>query len=226
MQTLQLRPDTQDRMVLMDVLVRNEYKLPSFFRPEDVIVDIGAHIGVFAIACEARGAKDIRSYEPDPDNFRLLKEHTANLPVKARNVAVHRSDHQCDLVFSGYRPQWTACGYVVPRDCHGALPNESPVQAIGLDEIVLADIGKPVRLLKMDCEGSEYAILYSASCLDQVQEIVGEVHCLGVTNIPGVDEECTPLALLAYLETKGFTTKMWQHHKLGRNSNANFSAKR
>jgi hypothetical protein len=34
----------------------------------------------------------------------------------------------------------------------------------------------PVRLLKLDCEGSEWPILFTSRRLQQVREIVGEYH--------------------------------------------------
>ena len=49
------------------------------------------------------------------------------------------------------------------------------VSTTTLDEI-LAIINKPVRFLKIDCEGSEWEIFYTATKLDQIQEIKGEYH--------------------------------------------------
>jgi len=36
--------------------------------------------------------------------------------------------------------------------------------------------GNRVRLLKIDCEGSEFPILYTSKMLEYVDEIVGELH--------------------------------------------------
>jgi hypothetical protein len=41
-----------------------------------------------------------------------------------------------------------------------------------------------VRLLKMDCEGSEWPLLYTSSELDRVQAVCGEYH-----EIPQADGE-------------------------------------
>jgi hypothetical protein len=53
--------------------------------------------------------------------------------------------------------------------------NEGPiVKAVSLDEIV--DAARSIRFLKIDCEGSEWPILYTCTKLDQIQEIAGEYH--------------------------------------------------
>jgi hypothetical protein len=40
---------------------------------------------------------------------------------------------------------------------------------------VLARAGGPIRLLKLDCEGAEYAILHGVD-LSRVQQLCGEAH--------------------------------------------------
>ena len=99
-----LRPDTIDRRLFRDVVLRNEYDLPARFQPHDVILDIGAHIGSFALAALRRGAGAVYCWEADPDNFRLLEN---NLRPYAGRVflsphAVWRSDRPvAQLSFHG-----------------------------------------------------------------------------------------------------------------------------
>ncbi len=50
-----LRPETIDRRVFRQVVVYNEYQLPSRFGPGDVVLDVGAHIGSFALAAPSAG---------------------------------------------------------------------------------------------------------------------------------------------------------------------------
>ncbi len=55
----------------------------------------------------------------------------------------------------------------------------TPVKAVGLDRIIrhVTDRGRfRVRLMKLDCEGSEYPILFTAKTLHLVDAIVGEFH--------------------------------------------------
>ena len=69
---LAYRPGTQDELAIREVLFGNEYRLPAKFGADDRIVDIGAHIGMFAVACLERGARRLWCYEPVQANFDLL----------------------------------------------------------------------------------------------------------------------------------------------------------
>lgn len=211
------RPGTQDIHVWRDVLVRNEYRLPDKFLPTDRIIDIGAHIGVFAIACVARGAEKIECYEPDPDNFSILVE---NLPVhcKARNLAVYQSGHEARaMVWSGYSKGYNACGYIVAEVANDKEPF---CLAVGLDEIINKE---PVRLLKLDCEGAEFPIILTSKDLSYVHEIVGEVHAMTYETKMG---DIYTTDLFDCLEDQGFTVEKWKVNHKGRSQVCNFSAKR
>lgn len=214
----QLREGTQDRYVWRDVLILNEYHLPERFSPKDIIIDIGAHIGVFALACASRGAKHIHCYEPDQDNFSLLQDHMRNLAT-VNHMAVWKSGEAEELVFGGYAENYNACGFCTPK----AVADEGhpSVASTGLDEIIEQVAGdKRVRLVKIDAEGSEYPILYSSKRLNQISQITGELHAIGAT-----DDNC-PHALVLYLAEQGFQVSLWRQTEYGRNRNATFLATR
>lgn len=69
------RPNTCDRGIFIEVNLQNEYQLPSRFEPDDVIVDVGGHIGAFVYACLSRGAGRVITCEPEPGNLQLLREN-------------------------------------------------------------------------------------------------------------------------------------------------------
>ena len=50
------RPETTDSAIFTNVVDDNEYNLPQSFEPDDIVVDIGAHIGGFSYAALERGA--------------------------------------------------------------------------------------------------------------------------------------------------------------------------
>lgn len=163
-----VREGTQDFMAYEEVVEDNEYELPDSFFQTDVIIDVGAHIGSFAMACMARGARDIRCYEPAADNFPVLRR---NVPTaQAHNVAVWASgpNQPHSLLIDRHQERSTAMSYTTP------YYNGTPVPCIALDDI-LADV-RECRLLKLDCEGAEYSILFTSRRLRQCREIVGELH--------------------------------------------------
>lgn len=168
-----------DQDIARSVIEANRYLLPEKFAPEDVIVDIGAHVGSFAYACLTRGAGKVHAFEPDPENIRLC---AANLKrfgqrVVLRRAAVWRSDtSDAELNYTG--PVATAKG---PNYGGGNVVFEDglqiPVKNESLDSI-LSNI-RCVRLLKLDCESSEWPILFTSRLLECVDEIVGEYHEIG-----------------------------------------------
>lgn len=165
------RSFTQDGTAYDEVVSDNEYRLPKKFSPDDVIIDVGAHIGFFSLACLGRGAKHIEAYEPDYDNFELLKENVGRRGVKIHHKAVWRSDRKEDLKVRqiGTSGCWTAMSVVLSE-------SGRPIESVSLDSIL--DKHKKVRLLKLDCEGSEYAIMLTVNLglLGRCQEICGEIH--------------------------------------------------
>lgn len=202
------RPGTQDEWVWQSVLIDNEYGLTDQFDLSDTILDVGANVGAFAWACLERCAGRVICYEANLDNARQL---TRNLRRWANRVAVHhlavwRSDQlpgwlrvsEARITKGGDRETG---GYTVVQD-----DGLETVGAIQLDEILEA-LG-PVRLLKIDAEGSEYPILFTARRLDLVQEIVGEYHEEWPTHglLSLVDGYRPTMACLKnHLESQGFT---------------------
>jgi FkbM family methyltransferase len=162
---LEVRPGTQDEKVVEEVLVRNQYGLPD--RLSGTVIDIGAHIGAFAVACLERGAARVLCFEPCPGNLGLLKRNTSRFPgrVGVVGMPVWRSDRSEEVGFSGGGRN-TARGAVVPW--------RTGTPTVGLDQII-GECG-PVSLLKIDAEGSEYPILYTSRRIGEVSEIVGEAH--------------------------------------------------
>lgn len=213
------RPGTCDANVYYDVVERNEYRLPPFFTPADSIIDIGCHIGSFSYAAWLRGSQNIIAFEPFPENYELAKENLAKQiergDITLRQCAVWRSD----------TPQQTLFHTGSVRDGEelntgaGSVYTDSgvEVQTYPLDKLLhkLKSTGKRVHLLKLDCEGSEFPILYSSRYLDVVDRIVLEYH--EIINPPKIatSDDWYPFTidgLIEYLRGEGFTcTDTFRH---------------
>lgn len=181
------RPKTCDWTVFYSIVGSNEYQLPDSFNDDDVIIDIGVHIGAFSFACLQRGAGRVVGFEVEQQNFDLACDHLALFRDRCRLIqkAVWRSDvAETELSFGGYPTTTdgvnTGGGSVL--DGHWDQPDMSPsnigyraaVPTIGLDEI-LREFPR-VRMLKLDCEGSEWPILLTSRELGRVEAICGEFH--------------------------------------------------
>lgn len=175
------RPGTWDQAIFESVAVKNEYRLPDRFAPRDVIVDIGAHIGSFGFAALSRGAGVVYACEAFPANALSVRHNLKPYGRRAvvLNAAVWRSDRPApaSLYLTQSRDlQNTGGGGVV------TAPTDCAVPAIPFDSIVdrATENGKRrVRMLKLDCEGAEWPILFTSRRLHMVDAICGEYH-LGV----------------------------------------------
>lgn len=173
------REGTWDRRIFREVVEEDEYGLPASFHPQDVLVDVGAHLGSFCWACIDHGAERIFAYEVDPANFELLQ---ANLrahadSVHTRNVAVWRSDIVDDPLF--YTPDSPTGGNTGATRVHNhsglPVPGAMSFDSVIREAASTSPSGR-IRLAKLDVEGSEYPILYTAGKLELIDELVGEYH--------------------------------------------------
>lgn len=175
--TLELRAGTQDELIFDEVCLGNEYRLPEKFEPDDVIIDVGAHIGIFAAMCLERGAGRVVCIEPCPKNLDLLRKnllphlHSGRVHIHAGAVAQPWTTEK-----GLYYP--TPVGMTaMPSTCRRPMSHDFPtvrVRAVNLNAI-LASYEK-IRLLKIDCEGAEYDCLPLCTELSRVEQVVGETH--------------------------------------------------
>lgn len=197
----------QCRTVWLDVVARNEYRLPDSFAPGDMIIDVGGNVGAFAYAAARRGAGRVLSYEPFPGSAAKARHNLELLPAcVVYPAAVWRSD-----LPAGSVPLHPHQGLAFTGGYSTVLPPSDPgwtVPAVPLDEL-LRGLGR-VRLLKVDCEGGEYPILYTSRGLGRVTEIVGEYHhgalpeLAGVRPVGGWPQPWTAEGLVRYLAGEGF----------------------
>src|SRR5436305_1259790 len=185
------RNSTLDKGIFNGVVVFNEYRLPPAFAPEDIVLDIGAHIGSFAYAAVSRGCASIYSIESDRTNFEIAAENLRPLiergHVQLVNGAVWRSDPNDDaLRFDGYHPFPKSFegmeGIINTGNGSVIWGRGEPVTKLAFDEIIdsLTNDGeRRVRLLKLDCEGAEWPILLTSQRLHLIDEICGEFHEIG-----------------------------------------------
>lgn len=199
-----------------EVVVKNSYQLPAQMAGWTCI-DIGGHVGSFVYAALERNAERVIVFEADQRNFEQLlsniNAHPRRDRVHAFNLAVWRSDKpSTELTVCGFPTVGhnTGCGSVAAV-VNG--PNFGPASAV--KTISLADIVAPldtVDFLKIDCEGAEFPILFTAptNTLKKIQRIAGELHTDmfwkgdSVVHGHGVYHE---KSMEKFLHTHGFTTR-------------------
>jgi FkbM family methyltransferase len=145
------------------------------FHRGDIVVDIGAHVGIFAIYVAKRHPDvSVLAFEPDPVNYaNLLANIAANgvANVTPHHLAVTRDGRPFTLDTPPHH-SGGASGYHTRREGYA----RSTVDSITLDEIFERYAIARCKLLKIDCEGAEYEILTGTSVLDRVEWLSGEFH--------------------------------------------------
>jgi FkbM family methyltransferase len=185
-----------DHAVVVEVVFNEEYGTPC---DERTIVDIGASNGVFTL-CAAATARQARiyAYEPSTGYYSALidniKRNGIASRVEAFNFAVGSDHYGRRLLLEGGRfffpsivesGRGAAAGMVVPSTTLPEIMN-----AHGIDRI---------DLLKMDCEGAEYEVLYATSPeqLQRISRLRMEYH-----NLDGLRQHVGSLS--TYLVDNGF----------------------
>jgi FkbM family methyltransferase len=177
-----------DVITLFVILVREDY---GRFPPGGTVVDIGANLGAFALHAARRGARTVLAYEPNGAAFRCLQRNVEvnglSGSVRARQLAVS--------AVAGQDVRFPLAPSVYNRIAgEGEVGEFETVRTTSLAEILARDAAQGIDLLKLDCEGAEYDILFSAapSDISRVREIRMEYHS-------GRDTE-----LKTYLRNAGF----------------------
>lgn len=202
------RSNTIDRRIFLHVVADNEYRLPPSFSPSDLILDVGAHSGSFALAALRRGAGRVVCCEPCPDNFALLRHNLAPFGKRAvlLNCAVWRSDQPAQRLrlFNPVSQANTGAVQARPGTCGPAA------DAVPFDDLVaeLTVGGRRLRLVKLDCEGAEWPVLFTSRRLGAIDELCGEYHLPPLSGPwPGLPEPSTA-SLQARLCELGFSPQV------------------
>jgi len=172
------RKGTADEAVIAQSFDRDIFfpRVPEY-RPQDgdVVIDIGAHIGAFAILAASRvGAGRVHAIEASEDTYNLLRINVAL--NRCTNVATHRlavTDRDGTGRLLHGRRNW---GYsIAKRFARGAETVASSTLSTFLEQ---QRIGQ-CSFLKLNCEGAEFPILLSSSpaVLGRIELALVLYHC-------------------------------------------------
>jgi FkbM family methyltransferase len=168
----------------MDVWSIKETFLDRFYekygftiQPGWNILDIGAGIGEYTVFAAMRPGSQVFSFEPYPQSFALMQENLRlNRVANARafDRAISSGSGEMVLDLTGGEPLQFQSRMMqsLPIEKSLSVNALSLADAFGMLEIESCD------LLKLDCEGAEYAILFDTPrpVLELVQRIVMEYH--------------------------------------------------
>jgi len=194
----------------MDIWSIKETCLDRFYdryataiQPGWTVIDIGGALGDYALfAAWQQPECRVYTFEPTAESYKLLKENMRLNPgvrnVEALPLAVwsHATEIVIDTVL-GEASQY------ISREAGTASRQETRVQGVSMQEALERCGIERCQLLKMDCEGAEYPILFHTpdETLQKIERIVMEYH-----DNAG---EYTHRDLEKYLSAKGYRVRVY-----------------
>lgn len=187
-----------------DVFLKEVYKSNfSTLKKEPVILDIGANVGYFSLYIYSKfpSAKVI-AFEPIPSNFQLLERHKNKNNLYSLindNRAVLGEGNFIDINYND-NLDYTVGASILERN---TTTTSIKVPVITIPEIFHEYEMDHCDLLKIDCEGAEYNILFNCptSYLNKISNMVVEVHHW----VP--ESEGTIEGLIFFLKERNFRVK-------------------
>lgn len=186
------------------------HELAKGLNENSVVLDIGANVGFFSVLLlSKKNIKKIIAFEPIPVNIQTLKKTIAENKVLQEKLVLQEKavtgqpmgdltlflDSEKELtenasVFSGFESTH-AQKLVVP--------------SISLTQIFQENNLNQVDFVKMDCEGSEFDILYNTdpSLLKKIKHMILEVHDLD-------DAKNNTEYMNSFLQSHGFATTYYR----------------
>lgn len=168
-------------ITVLDEIFNDNYKVIEKgvpFERDDVIIDIGANIGMFSILfAKLHPYIKVYAFEPVAETYlKMCKNIKLNniTNITPVNTAVSGGKRIEHII---YHPQGLggASSYVkTVKEEDGVISTN--VGCITLDEILLEFNIEKCKLMKIDCEGAEYDIIYNSKLLSRINYIVGEFH--------------------------------------------------
>jgi FkbM family methyltransferase len=201
-------PVDEPLLALFDEIWVRQCYLPTAWTPAPgtgtypvgpVVVDVGANVGVFSLwAARCLSAEHVVAIEPSPRMAGALRANLERNDVEQVTVLeVALGGERRDGVL--YRRGAEVMDTLFQQDNYGShFESAGNVKIVTLEDVFAMFEIDRCDLLKLDCEGAEYEILFGVSddTLARVRHIAAEYHV-------GLNEH-EPGSLQRFLEDRGF----------------------
>jgi FkbM family methyltransferase len=176
---------------------------------EPVVVDVGANAGYFSLWWLSRhpGSKMI-CVEPIPENFALLKHNAAlnaDKKISLVNGAIGGQSGQITLRYNLTDGFTTAASILKNVDGQA----EISVKSFSIAQLMADFALKQIDFLKLDCEGSEYDIIYQSD-----EAALGKIRRIAIETHPSAEPGQNKDALADFLRSKNFHVNTWHSNAI------------
>ncbi len=183
-----LRGRSSDLFIVRENFQRKLYGKP----PTGIVIDLGANIGAFSLYA-ARTATQVYAFEPETSNFAQLEKNCAlnpTLPIQVFKKAAGGTNGTARLSLGAINKG--ASSLILKRS-----DAAEKVETLTLDRIFSLCGLRHVDFLKVDIEGSEYALFENVSIhtLRHFNSITLEIHHVKGKSVRDI---------ISKLETAGF----------------------
>lgn len=171
---IKLRVNSTDLMAFTHVWLLEEYVRSGFeIRDTDIVIDVGAHIGLFALfSSQFCKNGEIYCFEPVKENFELLE---SNLDLNnIKNVVATNAAISTDSGIVTIYLNEDESGHSM----YGKGSKQIHVKSLSLQDVFNSNKLEKCDLLKIDCEGEEYKIIDSLPIpyFDKINKMCVEYH--------------------------------------------------
>lgn len=168
--------------------------------PNDVIIDIGAHIGAFAIAMGAINKCKVYAIEPERQNFEYLSANilSNNLSnVRASKIALTDFKGTINLYLDLLNGSWGDTVVKKVSDQYETVVTDTLANFLEEHKIPKVDF------MMCNCEGSEFKIILSTP-----KEILKRIKIMVILYHLDLVEGYSEKMLYRYLKNCGFSAKI------------------
>jgi len=167
--------DTNSWSTFFEVFIKNSYESDLVkFEKDDVVVDLGANIGMFTLFASNK-VKKVYSIEPLPDTYECLVKNTKKLEnVITLNKAIYSTEKEMEFIQNEIS---------ISSSFFRKKPNSETikVKTIKFDNMLKEHNISRVNYLKVDIEGAEFDLFENINedyLQNNIDKIFMEVHIM------------------------------------------------
>lgn len=163
-----------------------------YLKKNDVVLDLGANIGIFSRFASDAGARKVYSFEPIAENFELLM---LNRPAncEAHRIAVSNVDNAS--INMAYHPNSPGGSSFIHK-----VGKEQKVMTMTVDTLINSGVIEQPNFIKMDIEGAEALAFEGIS-----DEVLRKTRCIAMEMHENVLNEESVHGIYTRLKSLGFS---------------------